>query len=597
MRAFMSPRYLELDKFERYVVGTQYEGRPHWYNDEVPLTERAPNVVEHVASEAIKSFGDLLAGHEKWPDITSHPDEEETELEDPLRLSEEQSDQLDRGMRAITRQAKMHSTGRDALRKAMGGKSVATVATLKLGKLHLQNYRGKLCEPKFEGDELLSLDIRYPYMKRVWEAAKKKWVVKTYLYRRKIDKETDTTYEAVEVEDSTGLWPEDGSGEWRIKEEILHNLQFVPVVWYGFERDEEATGVVDGYALHEQLLDEIDALNRALSQHNRAGLYSGDPQWTEHGVSANEMPGPAGRASNILYPGEAASPAGKSWANWRPNGGGSGGGPRRRKGAGVIWTYSDPTSKAVLHTLRGDALESIARDRDDLRETIASGMSWVRLGSIIARDREGSGITIRNLTGEAIRWLMKPQLSRANGMRIDFGDGWILPMMDLLLRMVLVLNDREQLLLPGVKATATVVANFLRDFASGDVWAPPEFTLLWPEYFSKTALEDMQEAEAVRADYDAQLITMTTAVDARAKRYNIEDTAAYVVELKAENEERAEELHALMAETQPKQTGPSNPSTKPNNGPAKSPGTGSEKKRKREPKASRRPTKTGKSGP
>lgn len=579
MAAYLSPRYVELDKLERYVRGTQYEGRPSWYDDDKPIMERGPNVVEHIATAAIRSYGDLIASQDRWPEVSSRPEEEEYELEDPLRLSEEDAELLDRGIRAIIRQTKMIARGRDALKKAMGGKSVATIVSLKEGKLQLQNQRGKLCEPDFDGERMIKLVIRYPFMKRVLNPETRKWEVKTFLYRRVIDEMTDTTYKAREAGED-GLWPEENGERWEVEEEVEHNLGFVPVVWYGFERDDGETGVVDGHALHELLLAVIDSLNRSLSQHNRASLYSGDPQWTEHGVMPNEMPGAAGRPS-IIYPTEA--PDGE-WGKWRPNGADLRGGSRRRKGPGVVWTFQNEKSKAELHTLDGDALEAIERNRDDLREIAASAMSYVRLGDIIARDREGSGITIRNLTGEAIRWLMKPQLSRADGIRNDFGDHWILPLVDLLLRMVLVYESREQLLLAGSKQTATVAAKFMRAFESSTAWAPPEFGLVWPEYFAKTALEDMQEGEAVRADYDSRLITRATAVEARSRRYGIEDVVAYVEKLEEEDKERADEMHRLMQDA-------AGPTGLP--GSSKAPGTGSERKPKNAPN---KPVKTGRSG-
>src|SRR4051812_25849933 len=79
----MSPRFLRLDTYDRFVKGTQYEGRVGFYaTRDTPLLERAPNVRDPVVKKAIKSHADMVLGEWRWPTITSASPEDEVDGDD-----------------------------------------------------------------------------------------------------------------------------------------------------------------------------------------------------------------------------------------------------------------------------------------------------------------------------------------------------------------------------------------------------------------------------------------------------------------------------------------------------------------------------------
>ena len=62
---------------ERYVTGSQYEGMPSWYDDNVPLFKRGPDIVYPIVETAISSHVSMVLG--KMPVLTSAPDEDDEE--------------------------------------------------------------------------------------------------------------------------------------------------------------------------------------------------------------------------------------------------------------------------------------------------------------------------------------------------------------------------------------------------------------------------------------------------------------------------------------------------------------------------------------
>jgi hypothetical protein len=561
-----SPRYKRLDRLERYVKGSQYDHcKSGWLDDDdVPLLDRAPHVVEPVGREAIESYQDLLLGEERWPTLTTSPDEDDDDEE--LGLSEEQGKLVDKLIRRLEKAAELPSVACEALGKGLGcGTAVANLGVV-AGVPVVENLRAKHCWPEWDKDDpdkLVALEVKYPYLVKgegVGDSKMYAGRVKCMWYRRRIDEQSDTVFKPARGKE-TGDEPE--PDKWVVDKQINHGYGFCPVVWWACGKkhsDEEGDGD-DGYSLHGLLLNEQDALNRSCSQHDRAALYAGDPQWIEKNVARGYNPAPGGRSAALTYnrqgkDGGPESPevraAYRQWQEWPFRGGG--GGAKRRKGPGVVWTYEaggpagDPDAR--METLPGDALDAVAKNRDALRALCARAMAWVDLDGDDVMGPRGGTSGLANLSGAALTQLKRRQLDRCDKLRVDFGNRWLKPVVSMLLRIVLhhVIERPNSLFLKGAtKLDAGINSSFYRDVVDPvdpdetvREWIGPELTLKWPPYFLPNAQDAATASKQVREDLKAGLITRRTAVEKLAPFYDIDDIDAYLDELEKEDEQRAE---------------------------------------------------------
>jgi hypothetical protein len=108
---------------------------------------------------------------------------------------------------------------------------------------------------------------------------------------------------------------------------------------------------VDGVALHERQLEEVDCLNIALSQKQRAAVVAGDPQTIETGVAADHNPAPMGAVSRgIIKTKTDASDRSVSVFSSTSNAA-TNRKLARMRGSGVVWTYPAADAKVFMLTL------------------------------------------------------------------------------------------------------------------------------------------------------------------------------------------------------------------------------------------------------
>jgi hypothetical protein len=553
IRAHTPPRTTELDKLERYVAGTQYHGMPDWLTaKDKPLIERGPNVVDPIVRKAIASYLDLMLGAGRWPAITSGAEEDDEPFDPRLKLSDDDSKALDQALRAVESQTKLQTAACDALEAAMSCGTVLTLASVRKGRLTLENLPAKHAEPKWskaDPDKLDAVEIRYPFLERYYDKQERKWAVRAMLYRRVIDEQQDTTYRpqpAPTDGDEPKAWSADPA------QTIEHGFGFCPVIWYRFDRRCPKAGETDGRAIHAQLLGKIDALCRACSQHNRAGLYAGDPSLVEIGVDTKHVAAPTGQLARPVAEFDHVTKDGqKQTQTWNLRGGAPQVGCK--SGVGVTRRYppNDGKVEVKLMTLPADALDSLAKDRDDLRSQIAEALCWVRADMSTMTGPRGGGINFNTVSGVALRWLFRKQTARCDSYRDDFGDGWLLPVVGLLLRIVRHYAGRDGLYLAGAAEIGALVGRFLLPVTlpggeQAQEWFAPQLRLDWGEYFADTAEDCERIAKQAREDYGAGLITLRSAVERIAEQYGIENLDEYLDTLKKEKDERAEGLHKAI---------------------------------------------------
>lgn len=437
---YTSPRAKRLAALERWVAGTQYTGQPSFFSDEAPYHDRAPCIVYPVVQSAIASFTDLVMGEGRWPEFCLGSSDEDGPLDDEGAYSDDEKSTLRQFVVECVRQSRFQRVAREALAAAMGSCSAVVLFGVRNGSLFANTTRARWCEPELDDDgNVTRLVIEYPYPEQYQERGQ--WKVRARLYRRVIDAERDVTCKPADIRGDAYVEPRWVEDQTRT---IEHDLGFCPVVWYPFLRGCSVEGEKDGHAIHETLLDELRALDFALSQRHRAALYAGDPQWTETGVERGYCPTDA-----IPVPDAPASPTGgpmtmghQPTAHYVD--------PRqqtkqgRRKSPSTIWQYEDPATKVQLHTLPGDALKGLTEHAEDLRNKIAEALSVVFLDPASVK-------FAASLSGKALEALRARQLDRCDQIRDDIGDGLLIPGVNMLLRIAAAVGQRGGLRVPGLK--------------------------------------------------------------------------------------------------------------------------------------------------
>ena len=438
----MSPRAQKMLNLERYVEGTQYVGRPNFFDRGVPLWHRAPCVVYPLAANVIQSNTDLVLGDSRWPRVTCRPGEDDRDF-DESGLGLEESAHLDKLILEAQRVSRFRPAMREAFSAAQGCGSAVLMFGVRAGSLFIDSTKARWCEPEFHEDGCVKrLVIEYPYF--ATERVNGSWRVVAKLYRREIDETKDVTFKS-----ETMIQGRYASPDWQVETRVNHGFDFCPVVWYPFMQGCSVVGNYDGHAIHETHLDEITALDFALSMKHRAALYSGDPQWTEIGVEPGYVP--TGPGEIVTVP--ATSKGGPITSDNRPVGEYRIPQPKqgRRKGPGEVWQYESPDVKVQLHTLPGDALKALENHCMDLRTKLAESMSAVFLDPESVRFASA-------LSGKALEVIRQRQLDRCEQYRDDVTARLLLPSINMLLRVAYVARQRGNVNLPGIVNAMSILA-------------------------------------------------------------------------------------------------------------------------------------------
>jgi hypothetical protein len=541
-RLYMSPRAIELDLLDRYVKCSQYEGRlVEWFDvsSDKPIFERRPCINYPIAKSAIGSHVSFVLGEGRWPALTSSTSEDDTTLDDQWGLTKEDSDLIDRFVNVILcRYARLKKVAREMLGDAMGCKSVAVVIAVKGGRICAETVRAAWATPTLNDlGECIKLEIQYPYIESFYNDDSRRWDKRCMLYRRVIDEVTDTVYVPAKALDSgrQPVWVADKT------KSRSHGLGFCPVLWYAFMKPASTANEVDGVALHQHQLSEIDCLNYALSQKQRAATVTSDPQMFETGVAEDVNPAPIGQTAHTGIEVQGVGADGKPMGVFS-----SGPSQRarrrlaRKRGAGIIWRYPDKDSRVGYLTIPGDSLKTVDEHAKDLRTKIAESLRCIFISPSEIK-------THTTLSGKALAFLFAAQLAYDDTVRDDFIDGGLLPLVNLLLRVVLVVgrDNPKKLYVPGVEKIVPILEKFEVDIEGSDggarMWMPPRMEPVWGPYFAPNEHDQLAVVQLVCLAVTQGTITRQMAVEKLAQSGVFEvGSAKEVVEqiLKEKEEER-----------------------------------------------------------
>lgn len=534
----LSPRFRRLDRLERYVCGTQYQGRPSFWDIDYPMHDRAPCIVYPIVQSAIQSNTDLCIGEGRWPAITSFVENDDSDFGGDQGLSEDDSEKLDKAIEIVCKQSRLPAKAREFLSEAQGTGTVAIVCGVRNGKLFLDAIKAKFCTPKFDTsrpDIVKSLEVKYPYLQEYYDDQEKKWALKCMLYRRVLDEEADTIYLPVEADEGGQDVPK---SSWRVDKDktVEHGLGYCPVRWYAFKAEAKTVEDFDGCAVHKHLLDEVDCLNFGLSQRHAASMVASSPPTIEVGVDDDVNPSAPGVVA--MTPIDAVNRDGDKVGVFASTRSLSGGSSARRRGPGIIWRYPSKDSRIEMLTLPGDALKPIDDHCRDLRAKLAEALS------VVFQDIENAKSTV-DVSGRALREQHRRQIERCDTIRDDFGANCLLPVLEMLMRLCLSV-DADKLRIPGLDKFRPILERFVEDvqLENGEVikeWCPPNLEIVWPDYFQPSEADQKQVVDGTIALLNAGLITKRTAVARIAEFYEIGNVDEYVDNLEQEAQEKAEQ--------------------------------------------------------
>lgn len=379
---YTPPHAARVQRLRAYVDGTQYDGRVPYLAqsaDAPPVLERAPCIVDPIVRRAIDSHVDMLIGEGRWPRFGS-------------------VDMVETDRRGRVRRASRTLIG-DGLATGCG----AVLGQIDgSGKIAWSSVPMEWTTTVTVGETIVGASTVYPYVDV--ECIDGRWCERAYLYRR------DVTPAAI-VDYAPALCREDGGPVvWRGVSEAAHGFERVPMVVWRYSR-----------AIHAELLDEIDALNFALSQRHRAALYAGDPQIWERGTSGEEAQ-PKGRVADTYAELRADGKGPLPRGTYRTEGTTRGG--AKRKGPGVIWSHESTEYEAHMMTLPGDALSAIDANARDIAERVSRALRFVEM------DPEASGAAAM-ASGKALAIRYQRQVSYIDGLREDVGEHAVLPVVAL----------------------------------------------------------------------------------------------------------------------------------------------------------------------
>lgn len=479
-----SPRYWRLNLLEAIWKGKRYEveGRPSFWEREVPLQERAPCIVYPIARSAGNRIVTLVFGERSFPKVLT---------DTGAQLSKENATLLGRLLTSIIKQARLSMRMREALEQGLMVGTVVPVVSLKRGKVCVDLIPAKWCRPKFDPatGELAELDIRYRYQDPEGTHC---W------YRRTITATADTTYLPVECtpDDREPLWAPDPAKTFA--------LEMMPALWHRNQPD-CGDSDVDGNALHEGLEDEMEGLDFSLSQRHRNARYNGEPFIARMGVD-----GPSTGAN-----GRTADPV--PFPFGRPHGSK----PAIKKAPGTLWDLPQGADVKMVES-SGAGATILNTDAAELRRMILEVMQAVMADP----ETLGSG----DLSARALTILMGPMLALCDNLRVEYGD-LLIRILQKILRLLLTTTATENgVALDGLDEARPLIAGLI------DRLDDVPLDLTWGEYFPPSSTEVQAKVDTARkAAGDRAVASHRTAVRSVAGVLDVDDVDAELAAIEADD--------------------------------------------------------------
>lgn len=374
---------------------------------------------------------------------------------------------------------------------AMG--TVVTGFQFTKGRPVVEVHDPRWCIPTFKDRytlKLEKLEKRYMYPVDEQDPETGAWKQVSYWYRRIIDEERDILFKPVRVDDE--------APQWEPAEEVEHGFGFCPVVWtQNLPVQDDIDGDPDCMGI-EELCCEIDAL---LSQATKGVLANCDP--TLRIITDYDLSQIAKGSDNALK-----LPAGSS-ADYMEM---SGSGP-----------------KAALELA------------DKLR-TLALEVAQCVLDHPDAGSR----------TATEVERVYSSMLAKADILREQYGQKCILPLMEMMVEAVKILQKPRRTEQGIVRQTVdlppriTAQEDGTVERAARELGPGGTLTLVWPGYFAPTLTDAEVATRAAAAANAAGLLDKEHATTFVAPHFGVENVKDVLAKVKKEQDELIEQQNAMM---------------------------------------------------
>lgn len=523
----MSPRQLALNHLWSRFRALQYESRsvewdgaeatsaveremmasaptvpPGFYAsaESTPLRFRKPSAPYHLFRVIVQRFSDLLFAEARNPRVTCPGD--------PVK--EEFANGLIESTRLWSHMSEARNYGGSCGSAVVGFSFVE-------GRPLVEVFEPFYCFPKFKSRSTMDLEkIEIRWMYPVEERDDKgKWQTIAMWYRRIIDEQNDTVWEAVRApkdKDGHGTKEPDWSAPENEPEVSAHGFGFCPVRWI---QNTKVQGEPEGEFDCTGALEMIDRMDHLLAQGLQGVDLNCDPTLMFEGTEDTEIPEvKKGSFNAIKLP--------KGSAKYLEL---VGSGPK--------------TAMEWVQTLRGWVLE---------------------MCQCVLEDPDAGGESAMTATEVLKRYASMH--ARAGKLREQYGQNGFLPLLEMMIRAARtqaagrVAAPEE----PGgiVKGQVVVPPAVEKDDATGTVTlrqrpVPQQDTgamlqAVWPEWFDPTPQDAQVATTAASAALLGGLIDLDHAVRYIAPFYKVEDAAGLAATLKqAKADEQAQQQQQLMA--------------------------------------------------
>lgn len=530
------PRYRKLSRFRQYLDSTQYEGQPDFFTgrhgnsgEPVPLRERKPCVIYALPRSAVAQVVRFTFGESRFPSIGFGEIRPAMSVAGET-LSKDEAQALEQFTASLIESCDIKPTIANLMTQGLALGTTCAILSVKQGRIVVDIANAEDMLPEFrDGDpnlEVLRAVWCYKYLDTV-EGADGRPQQKQFWFRQDIDAKTFTEFERVPVVE--GQRP-----EWRISRVVKHKFGFCPVVWIRNTAQAQSRDM-DGTSLYDNLLEEFDALNFALSQRHRGINILGTPQPWETGVDEGDGPQQSGRTSGDVNGG----PRGYSSRGVRRTAGSS---PARPSGAASLWSYRSHEAKVGLLETTGKAFEAATNHVNDIR-----GRSLESMGVVLVNISEVMGKThAGEMSAKFLELAYEPLLALVDQMRHCWWPHGLRAILSAALRIVAATNG-DGVYIPGAKQVAAILNRFVIRTQAGPMWLTPPMVPSWGDYFSAGQDEIATAVTTAQAAKEAHLVPAADASKFVLPYFGREHDAAAAAEQAKQEENSKVMIDALKS--------------------------------------------------
>lgn len=504
-----SPRTLCLERRQAYEESKQYEGFASWFDPEdIPLDERKPCIIYPIKRIAINSHVSFCLGEGRFPMLSSAPIEDDKDLDDEWGLSEDESGLFDRFLNTVlVEYCGMKSALQQVMAKGLSVSSAAIVISIRMGQVCLDALDAQYCTPTLDPvGNVTELYYECVKVEDRWPLVEGKPDQMVMVYRRLITATNDIWFKPAEVnqEKVPPTLPEREVDEART---MAHNFPMCPVIWYPCKKAPSQNDPDGCPIIKDEETENMDCLNRALSQRHRGATVASDPQKMMFGVGDDEQVGPAATGSWPSVNPQAIRHHPKETFRLSPKGLQGGGSARVKSGPGVVWRTRNEKARFEQMTLPGDALRGTTEHCDDIKSKTAEILSHVLVDPDHIK-------THAVLSGKAMSLIYAKQIAFDDLLREDFGLKCINPLISMLLRILQTLPP-ERVRLPGLKKVQPILKKFVAKVENTDeiAWIMPRLGLQWGPYFDDDSQAQLFTVQMVVAAVEGGVIPLQIGVE------------------------------------------------------------------------------------